>query len=132
GHTRSRRRCMRALADTEAFRQSRRERKKVEMRFAHKKRFLKLDRLRLGGLSGAKEEVLLTEPRRACGGWSSSSAARRHWRQSPVQRSPCPKSGAHSAVRCSRRRARQTDQTQKPCQKTRADPSTPPESCHRE
>jgi transposase len=51
---------VRALADTEAFRQSRRERKKVEMRFAHMKRILKLDRLRLRGLSGAKDEVLLT------------------------------------------------------------------------
>ena len=50
----------RALANTEAFEQSRRERKKVEMRFAHMKRILKLDRLRLRGLSGAKDEVLLT------------------------------------------------------------------------
>jgi len=32
----------------------RRERKQVEMRFAHMKRILKLDRLRLRGLSGAK------------------------------------------------------------------------------
>ena len=38
----------------------RRERKQVEMRFAHMKRILKLDRLRLRGLSGAKDEVLLT------------------------------------------------------------------------
>jgi transposase len=51
---------VRALATTEAFRQSRRERKKVEMRFAHMKRILKLDRLRLRGLSGARDEVLLT------------------------------------------------------------------------
>jgi transposase len=50
----------RALAKTEAFEQSRRERKKVEMRFAHMKRILKLDRLRLRGLSGAKDEVLMT------------------------------------------------------------------------
>jgi hypothetical protein len=42
------------------FQQSRRERKKVEMRFAHMKRILKFDRLRLRGLSGAKEEVILT------------------------------------------------------------------------
>jgi hypothetical protein len=32
----------------------------VEMRFAHMKRILKLDRLRLRGLSGAKDDVLLT------------------------------------------------------------------------
>ena len=51
---------VRALADTEAFQQSRRERKKVEMRFAHMKRILGLDRLRLRGLNGARDEVLLT------------------------------------------------------------------------
>jgi len=51
---------VRALADTDAFQQSRRERKKVEMRFAHMKRILRLDRLRLRGLSGARDEVLLT------------------------------------------------------------------------
>jgi transposase len=51
---------VRALANTEAFEQSRRERKKVEMRFAHMKRILRLDRLRLRGLSGAKDEVLPT------------------------------------------------------------------------
>ena len=39
----------RALAKTEAYEQSRRERKKVEMRFAHMKRIFKLDRLRLRG-----------------------------------------------------------------------------------
>src|SRR5271165_4333594 len=50
----------RALAKTEAFEQSRRERKKVEMCFAHMKRIFKLNRLRLRGLSGAKDEVLLT------------------------------------------------------------------------
>jgi transposase len=50
----------RALAKTKAFEQSRRERKKVEMRFAHMKRIFRLDRLRLRGLSGAKDEVLLT------------------------------------------------------------------------
>lgn len=54
------RESVRALADTDAFQQSRRERKKVEMRFAHMKRILRLDRLRLRGLSGARDEVLLT------------------------------------------------------------------------
>ena len=38
---------------------SRRERKKVEMLFAHLKRILKLDRLRLRGPNGAKDEFLL-------------------------------------------------------------------------
>jgi transposase len=51
---------VRALADTEAFQQSCRERKKVEMRFAHMKRILKFDRLRLRGLNGVRDEVLLT------------------------------------------------------------------------
>jgi hypothetical protein len=51
---------VRALANTEAFWRSCRERKKVEMLFAHMKRVLKFDRLRLRGLSGAKDEVLLT------------------------------------------------------------------------
>ena len=43
--------------------QSRRERKKVEMRFAHIKRILRLDRFRLRGLSGVRDEVLLTATR---------------------------------------------------------------------
>lgn len=51
---------VRALANTEAFEVSRRERKKVEVRFAHMKGIHKLDRLRLRGLSGARDEVLLT------------------------------------------------------------------------
>lgn len=51
---------VRALANTAAFQQSRRERKKVEMRFAHMKRILRLDRVRLRGLSGVRDEVLLT------------------------------------------------------------------------
>jgi transposase len=50
---------VRALANTPAFAQSRNERKKVEMAFAHMKRILKLDRLRLRGLTGVKFEVLL-------------------------------------------------------------------------
>jgi hypothetical protein len=50
---------VRALANTEAFQLPCRERKKVEMRFAHMKRIFKLDRLRLRGLSGARDEVLL-------------------------------------------------------------------------
>ncbi len=49
----------RALAKTEAFEQSRRERKRVEMLFAHLKRILKLDRLRLRGPRGAQDEFVL-------------------------------------------------------------------------
>jgi transposase len=49
----------RALAKTAAFVQSRRDRKKVEMLFAHLKRILRLDRLRLRGPSGAQFEFTL-------------------------------------------------------------------------
>ena len=49
----------RAIAKTEAYAVSCRERKKVEMLFAHLKRILRLDRLRLRGPSGAKDEFLL-------------------------------------------------------------------------
>jgi hypothetical protein len=49
----------RALAKTNAYRESRTARKKVEMLFAHLKRILKLDRLRLRGPSGAHDEFLL-------------------------------------------------------------------------
>jgi hypothetical protein len=48
-----------ALVNTEAFQKSRRERKKIEMRFAHMKRILRLDQLQLQSLSGASDEVLL-------------------------------------------------------------------------
>ena len=48
-----------AIARTEAYAVSRRERKKVEMLFAHLKRVLRLDRLRLRGPSVAKDEFLL-------------------------------------------------------------------------
>jgi transposase len=44
---------------TPEYQQSRRERKKVEMLFAHLKRILKLDKLRLRGPSGARDEFLL-------------------------------------------------------------------------
>lgn len=49
----------RELAGTPQYKQSRRDRKKVEMLFAHLKRILKLDRLRLRGLTCAHDEFLL-------------------------------------------------------------------------
>jgi Transposase DDE domain len=49
----------RDIAKTDAYRQSGKDRKKVEMLFAHLKRILKLDRLRLRGPSGAHDEFLL-------------------------------------------------------------------------
>ena len=49
----------RAIAKSWEGRVSRRLRKKVEMLFAHLKRILKLDRLRLRGPTGARDEFLL-------------------------------------------------------------------------
>ena len=49
----------RDIAKTDAYVTSRRERKKVEMLFAHLKRILRLDRLRLRGPCGARDEFLL-------------------------------------------------------------------------
>jgi hypothetical protein len=49
----------RDIATTEAYVTTRRERKKIEMLFAHLKRILKLDRLRLRGPNGARDEFHL-------------------------------------------------------------------------
>ena len=49
----------REIAKTDAYVVSRRKRKKVEMLFAHLKRILKLDRLRLRGPNGARDEFHL-------------------------------------------------------------------------
>jgi transposase len=49
----------RDIAKTKAYAVSRRQRKKVEMLFAHLKRILRLDRLRLRGPTGARDEFLL-------------------------------------------------------------------------
>jgi hypothetical protein len=49
----------RALAKTPAFEQSRCDRKRVEMLFAHLKRILKLGRLRLRGPRRAQDEFTL-------------------------------------------------------------------------
>ena len=49
----------RAVSQTPEYLQSRRDRKKVEVLFAHLKRIMKLDRLRLRGLTGARDEFLM-------------------------------------------------------------------------
>jgi hypothetical protein len=49
----------RAIYDTPAYDRSRKDRKRVEMLFAHLKRILRLNRLRLRGPSGARDEFLL-------------------------------------------------------------------------
>src|SRR5437870_8491625 len=55
----SAREIAREIAKTSGYKQSRKDRKKVEMLFAHLKRILRMDRLRLRGLSGASDEFLL-------------------------------------------------------------------------
>ena len=50
----------RDIAKTDRYQQSRKDRKKVEVLFAHMKRILKMNQLRLRGLTGAKDEFLLT------------------------------------------------------------------------
>ena len=49
----------RAIAKTAAYEQTRRDRKKVEMLFAHLKRILRMGRLRLRGPAGAQFEFTL-------------------------------------------------------------------------
>jgi hypothetical protein len=49
----------RRLADTPEFAQSSNERKKVEMRFGHLKTHHRFERMRLRGLSGARDEFHL-------------------------------------------------------------------------
>ena len=53
------RQLARALANTEAYAQSRNDRKKVEVLFAHLKKILRFDRLRLRGPNGARDEFTL-------------------------------------------------------------------------
>ena len=49
----------REIAKTDAYAEASRRRKKVEMLFAHLKKIMRLDRLRLRGPNGAKDEFLL-------------------------------------------------------------------------
>lgn len=49
----------RHIADTDAYVTSMRQRKKVEMLFTHLKRIMELDRLRLRGPKGARDEFLI-------------------------------------------------------------------------
>ena len=53
------RQMARDICNSDEGRTSRRERKKIEMLFAHLKRILKLDRLRLRGPNGARDEFHL-------------------------------------------------------------------------
>ena len=71
----------RHIARTDAYVTSRRERKKVEMLFAHLKRILRLDRLRLCGPCGARDEFLLA---------ATAQNLRKMARLIPLQIAPAP------------------------------------------
>ncbi|WP_411287553.1 transposase [Phenylobacterium sp.] len=71
----------RNIARTDAYVTSRRERKKVEMLFAHLKRILRLDRLRLRGPCGARDEFLLA---------ATAQNLRKMARLIPLQTAPAP------------------------------------------
>jgi transposase len=71
----------RDIAKTDAYVTSRRERKKVEMLFAHLKRILRLDRLRLRGPCGARDEFLLA---------ATAQNLRKMARLIPFQTAPAP------------------------------------------
>lgn len=71
----------RDIARTDAYVASRRERKKVEMLFAHLKRILRLDRLRLRGPCGARDEFLLA---------ATAQNLRKMARLIPLQTVPTP------------------------------------------
>lgn len=71
----------RDIAKTDAYITSRRERKKVEMLFAHLKRILRLDRLRLRGPCGARDEFLLA---------ATAQNLRKMARLIPLQTAPAP------------------------------------------
>jgi hypothetical protein len=58
-HLEQSRNVTRSLVGTKLYEQFRRERKKIEMLFAHLKRIIGRRRLRLRGPTGAKDEFLL-------------------------------------------------------------------------
>ena len=61
----------RSYAGTDAFERSRHDRKRIEMRFAHLKRILRLGRLRLRGPRGAQDESRWRRSPRISDGWRS-------------------------------------------------------------
>ena len=91
-HTRSRkitrsiyeaaRNVARDIAKTRLYRQSRKDRKKVEMLFAHLKRILNLTRLRLRGMNGARDEFCLQLSLRTSGAWRNPGIDRHLVRRS--------------------------------------------------
>lgn len=82
----------RDIAKTEAYQIPHRQRKKVEMLFAHLKRILKLDRLRLRGPCGARDEFHLAATaqnlRKLAKLISGPQAIPRHLSRTPIIRPP--------------------------------------------
>lgn len=95
---------VRARADTPAFKRSRHERKKVEMAFAHLKRILKLDRLRLRGLSGARDEILLAATAQNL----RKMAKHRNHRPNDTNPAPAPAGSGNKTSAPSKSRRRKT------------------------
>ena len=75
---------VRALMDTPEFEQSSNERKKVEMRFAHLKTHHRFERMRLRGLSGARDEFHL-----AAIAQNLKTLANHTWRPPPDMQVAC-------------------------------------------
>ena len=75
----------RALMGAPAFDKSRDERKKVEMRFAHLKTHHRFERMRLRGLSGARDEFHL-----AAIVQNPKTLAMHVWRPPPNMTAVCP------------------------------------------
>ncbi len=82
----------RVIAKSWEGRMSRRLRKKVEMLFAHLKRILKLDRLRLRGPTGARDEFLLAATAQTSESWQNSYRRR-------ISRQPESRSAGHLSRR---------------------------------
>jgi hypothetical protein len=74
----------RALVGTPEFEKSRDERKKVEMRFAHLKTHHRFERMRLRGLSGARDEFHL-----AAIVQNLKTLAKHIWRPTPQEPAAC-------------------------------------------
>ncbi len=74
----------RSLKDTPEFDKSRDERKRVEMRFAHLKTHHRFERMRLRGLSGARDEFHL-----AAIVQNLKTLADHIWRPPPIMPTTC-------------------------------------------
>ena len=91
----------RDIAATDAYLTSRRERKKIEMLFAHLKRILKLDRLRLRGPNGARDEFHLAATAQNLRKLAKLSPMPE---PTPARGEPVPRDTPQSSERCRLRR----------------------------